>query len=351
MKKILLLLSLALVLTACDKSPSSEKLKSPPVKSYLVETITVERIPQSQIVVRTGTLRARHETRIINQEEGRLIDLPYYEGDHVSRGTILFRLDDTILQAELKKSIAHKRQAKQDLQRIERLKRSKAVSEDELVRARTELDVAQAEEDLLRIRLSNTYMKAPFDGVVTTRQAEPGDVLARFKQILTLTNPDSLVTEVSISELLLPTLTIDDSVEVTIDALPGRSFPGKISRIHPTIDPATRLGIVEITLKPAPQGVMPGQLCRVTLTGSPVQRLLIPFNALQRDAQGEYLYLVDNNSALKLSVESGAHFGEQVEIIRGLKDGQQVVTKGYYDLRPGVPVQVVSSVTGEQKAQ
>jgi membrane fusion protein (multidrug efflux system) len=195
-------------------------------------------------------------------------------------------------------------------------------------------------------------MRAPFDGVITSRLAEPGDVLARFKQVLTLTNPESLVTELSISELLLPTLSIDDSVKVTIDALPGREYSGKISRIHPTVDPATRLGKVEIILKPAPQGVLPGQLCRVTLSGRPIPRLLIPFNALQRDAQGEYIFIVDSvNNAVKKRIQSGSHFGERVEIISGIEEGQRVVTKGYYDLPSGAAVEIVGQVSGAQTAQ
>lgn len=350
--RLIIITCLVLTLAACGESqtPGQQKKREP--KPHLVETVTITRAPVAQTLIRTGSLRARHETKIITQEEGQLIELPFYEGDSVKQGQVLFKLDDTLLRAQLKKASAVRRQAEQDLKRLERLQHSKVVSEEELHRARTALDVARAEEDLLTIRLGNTYMKAPFSGVITARLAEPGDVLARFSQVLTLTNPDSLVTEVSISELLLPTLSVGDNITMKIDAFPGWEFTGRISRIHPTVDPSSRLGIVEVALKPAPQGLVPGQLCRVTLTGRPLPRLLIPFNALQRDAQGEYVYVVaSDNKVHKQRVASGSHFGEQVEILDGLEEGQNVVTKGYYDLMPGISVQVIQPTSGDGQGQ
>ncbi len=347
---VCVMLSLVLV-AGCsdDKQPNGKK--SPPAPAHLVETTTVTTTEVAQTLVRSGTLRARRETKIITQEEGRLTNLPFYEGDQVEESQTLFSIEDTQLRAELKKAIAQRKQAAQDLKRLQRLQNSRVVAEDELARAKTALDVAQAEEDLLRIRLSNTKMAAPFSGVISERLVEPGDALPRFTHILTLTDPASLVTEVTVSELFLPQLRVGDDVSVRIDALGRENFPGRIQRIHPTVDPASRQGTVEVVLEPAPARALPGQLCRVTLTARPQPRLLIPFAALQRDLQGEYLFAYRDGKAVRIAVESGAHFGDQVEIVTGLDEGAQVVTKGIYGVSDGMKIKAIAATVDRDTAK
>ena len=102
-----------------------------------------------------------------------------------------------------------------------------------------------------------------------------------------------MLTEVTVSELLLPHLAFDAIAQVRIDALGKRSFRGRIIRIHPNLDAVTRRGIVELELQPVPEGARPGQLCRVYLDTHTAARLLIPFSSLRRDTQGEYVYKVD----------------------------------------------------------
>lgn len=346
----LTLLLLSLALAACSQETSESKGPGPGKETrHLVETMPVREQALVQEVDRTGSLRARREIRVQPLEEGRLVELPYYEGDTVEKGALLLRLDDTLLQAQLKKATAQRQQAALDLQRLSRLQGSRVVSEEDLARASTALDVAKAEEELLHTRLGYTRIHAPFDGIISARLAEPGDVLQRFAHVLTLIDPTSLVTEVTLSELFLPALAVGDPVEVRIDALGSQRFAGTIVRIHPAVDPQTRQGTVEITLEPAPPGALAGQLCRVTLRGRPQPRLLIPFAALQNDLQGEYVYLVEDGKAVRREVVSGAHFDEQVEIIEGIAAGQAVITKGLYNLYEGKAVETVSA-TGDQPA-
>ena len=311
-------------------------------RPQLVGVATVETRTVADRITRPGTLRARRTVRLHNQEEGRIREMPWYEGDRVRAGETLVRLEDSLLQAELRKARARLRQAEQDLARLRRLVGKSLISEEDLMRAETALDVARAEQALLRARLEYMHIRAPFDGVVTERLAEPGDAVPRHTHLLTIADPASLVTEVRVSELHLPSLEAGEPVEVRIDALGDRVFAGRVLRVHPTVDPRTRQGTVEVLVKPVPAGARAGQLCRVTLSGQARPRRLIPLAALRRDAREAFVFVVDDaGTARRTRVRSGGYVDDQVEIVEGLEDGAQVVTRGFLGLTDGMPVRVV----------
>ena len=290
----------------------------------------------------TGTLEAQRTVLIYNEEVGRIIELPFYEGDAVATGAALVRLDDALIRAELDKAVANRRQAEVDLKRIERLIPRKLASEDELATARTALELARAEESLQRTRLSRTLIEAPFDGLVSARLFEPGDVVPLHSHILTFIDPASLRAKVHVSELLLPFIAEQDAVRIRIDALGDKTFEGRVLRVHPTIDPDTRQGTVEVALAPIPDGAIPGQLCRVILDTPALRRMVIPFAALRHDTHGAYVYRVGpDGKALRTPVRTGLQIGNALEVQEGLEEGAQVVVKGFLGLRDGKQVKVI----------
>lgn len=338
MKPLYLLLGLMVLLSACSDDNAANKAKAGPTPLQ-IEATTVTRQSLGQSISRTGTLRAEQEVKLLAEEEGRVDKVPVYEGDHVERGDLLLQLDDSQLRAEVKKASAQRKQAKLDVQRLERLQNSKLITEDELARARTAFDIAVAEEDLLQSRLDNTRITAPFAGVISQRLVEPGDVAAKFTHLLSLTSIDTLLAELSISELLLPGLAVGDKVTIMLDALGDQRFDGTVLRIHPTVDPVTRQGIVEIRIAEPPEQAKPGQLCRVELKLRPRPRLLIPFSALRRDTQGEFVYRIDaEQKARRTAVRSGIHLDNAVEILDGLSDSDRVVSNGFLGLADGMLV-------------
>lgn len=330
---------LPLLLFGCSQEPSPTPTNTPPPPDHLVVAEETAYRPISAVHERTGTLRARRLVRIYNQEEGRITSLPYFEGDPVKAGELLLSLDDELLKAELAKAEANTVQARQDFSRLSNLATRKAVSRDELSRARTQLEVATAEQNLLQTRLSHTRISAPFDGVISARHAEPGDVVARHTHLLTLSDPGSLVTQIHISELLLPHLKIGDPVQVRIDALGNDRYPGRILRIHPELEPVTRQGIVEIILEPVPAGARAGQFARVTLESAQAERLMIPFSAVRHDKEGPFVYLLDSEQkARRHAVRNGIRIADKIEILEGLTPGQRVITRGFLGLTEGKTV-------------
>ena len=331
------------LLVGCDfaSSPSGGPPKKRARPAVTVDVVRLYDETISRSLARPATLAPRLEVRIFNQEEGRLTALLPYEGDRVAEGEVMARLDDRLLRASLNKAEATLKQARLDLSRLERLVKREMVSAEAIERARTAVVVAEAEVSLLRTRLDYSVIRAPFAGVVSARLVEPGDVLAKFSHLLTLTRPSPLVAKVGVSELWLPYLAVGDKVSLTIDALPGQGFNAKIDRIHPGIDRSSRQGVVEVVLEPVPAGARPGQLCRVTFRSPPLQALLVPFAALQYDSEGEFVMQVgDDGKAHRVAVKTGAGIGDRLQLLAGLQAGDRVVVRGLLGLKDGRAVRV-----------
>jgi RND family efflux transporter MFP subunit len=338
-------LLISFLITGCsDSPPSGATQKKPQDKpEHLVEVEKVRRQSVSTAHERSGSLRARRWVRIHTQEEGRIDALPFYEGDAVVAGELLVRLDDSLLGAQLDKARATTKLARVNLDRIEDLLKKRAASEDERARTQTALDVAVAEQKLLQTRFEYTRIKAPISGIVTERNAEPGDVVEKHSHLLTISDPGTLMTEIHVSELLLPHLKQGDPVAVRIDALGDRAFSGVIQRIHPELDPLTRKGVGEVALDPVPTGARAGQFARVTFDTARIERIVVPFEAVRRDRQGEFVYLVDEGSkAIRAPVRSGIRVGDSIEILQGLETGQRIVTRGFLGLTEGKTVSPVN---------
>lgn len=346
----LCMIAALLFVTGCERGGKQKSaVKKKRASVHLVETLPVERKPLRHTITRTGTLAASRVVKLFNQEEGRIDRVSVSEGDYVTRGQLLVKLDDRRLRAELAKAVAETKRSGAAIDRVRKLAKANIASREKLLEMETAQEVAQADERLLSIRLADTEISAPFAGVITERYAEEGDVAPLHTHLLTMLDRNSLYTEVPVSELLLPALSVKDKAEVAIDALGGKLFPGEISRIHPTINPHTRQGIVEVRLTKIPDMAAAGQLCRVTLQTPLIDRTVIPFASLRRDAEGPYVYIVEGGKALRREVHSGLRLKEDVEILDGLEAGQNVVTRGFLGLSDGKKVEVVASTTVDAK--
>jgi len=335
-----------LLLAGCSDA-SHEKASAPAPRTHLVELAAAETGRLAFAADRAGSLRALREVRLVIQEEGEIVALSVREGDRVQAGQVLVRYDPRLLRAELDKAVATEQQAQLDQRRSRQLMEKGFVGADALSRAETALEVARAEVRLLRTRLDNLTVTAPFAGVIAAREVEPGMVTPRYTHLLTMLDPSLLVTDIRVSELVLPYLKVGDPAGVRIDALGDTLHPGRVLRIHPTIDPATRTGLVEVALSPVPKGARPGQFCRVEFRTGGREQLLVPLAAVRRDDQGEFVYVYqDDGTVRRAGVTSGLRLADRVEIRAGLAAGARVVTKGFIGLAPGQRVKPVEPKAG-----
>jgi len=332
---------LAVLLTAAcsDTATTTSEVKKKPRPAHLVAINKSKTMTLSTPSTRSGTLLALRQVRIFNQEEGKITSLPYHPGDTFKKGDVLVSMDGSLLRAQLDKAIATRKQAEQDLRRTNSLVKKRLAAEDELARIETTLRVAKAEEQLLRTRMTYTTIKAPFVGTITERLLEPGDIAPRYTHLLTVIDPRSMITRVNVSELLLALLEVGDPASITTDALDKQVFKGTISRIYPSVNPKTRLGTIEVTFDKLPKQAIAGSLCRVTVTPPAHPYLMIPFTALRRDEQGEYVFIInDKQQATKKYVTTGIRHENLIAISSGLEEETAVITKGFLGLKEGKKV-------------
>jgi len=339
--KTYLLPFLLLLLVGCDQTQRATSRTTPPTP---VDIATVTRSPLIAHRILTGSLQAVTTVHIFNEEEGRIVELPFYEGDAVEKDAIIARIDDHLIQSELKKAEATLKQAQVDVRRIDSLFRKKLASEDELARTQTALELARAEVSLLETRIGHTRIKAPFSGIISERLKEKGDVVPVHSHILTLFDPVQIKIVIPVSELLLSNINTGDTVQVRIDALGEEQYSATVKRIFPTIDPQTRKGMMEMQFATIPEGARPGQLCRVTVNTQTTPRRNVPFAAIRHDSQGEFVYrLTPDDKVEAVRVQTGILLGNQMEILEGIEVNERVVVKGFIGLRDGKKVVPVNT--------
>lgn len=347
------LIVLCLSLTACDK-PAGEGAYKVRDQSPLhrVEVATVERKPVTLTQTVSGTLEAVTRIRLYNEEDGRIIKLPFHEGDRVKKGTLLVQLDNELLKTEVAKAKATREQKQIDLDRLKKLLPKKIATEEDVANAKTALNIAIAEEKQQLTRLKRTSIKAPIDGLITERLYEPGDQLTAFSHIHTIIDPNRLQLTASIAERWIPLIQEQQTVDMRIDALGDKRYLATIVRIHPTINASTHKGTIEIVLKPVPAGARVGQFARANIELYASDRLVVPAHTVHFEPEGAFVFRIrtDDNGdkvAEKVFFEQGQQFGSATEVLSGLHPGDRVVSRGYLSLRDGKKVTVANDSPGD----
>lgn len=296
----------------------------------------------------SGTIEPLRTVGVTSQLSGVLLSVNAEEGDVVRRGEPLARIDVRELEAQLRAAHASFDVAEAAYQRAEQLRERRVITVAEFDRERTAYAAARAQLDQLRTRLAYAGVEAPISGVVTEKRVEAGDLVAPQTRLFTVADVSTLVVRVGVSELDVVDLGPDDPVTVRLDALPGRTLPGRIRRVFPQADPSTRLLPVEVALENTdPNVARPGFMARVSFTlGARSGVLLIPASALVGGSGSEAVFVVENGQAIRRTVQTGTTSEGRVEVVAGLQAGEQVITRGNTSLRDGMTVRIVDSGSG-----
>lgn len=333
-------LSTLVFISACEnqaEQPGNKKRPRPP------QLVSVETAKAKLVAIsyqRSGTVRIRDKARLHAQEEGRVSQFPWFEGDRLRAGVSILKLDDSLLKAELKKARAEANQASLDLKRILNLKNKNAASADEVSRARTRLSITRAEVEILETRLAYMNIRAPFNGVISERLVDVEDYVTKNTHVATLINPDSVYIDANFSEQLLSQTSVDMPVTVHTDSQNIPALKGRISRIHPVVDDVTRQGIVEVELENKTSRLLAGQYVRLEFTTPAVYRIMLPFNSIQQDRNNPFVYRMVDGKAIKTTVTTGIKLGDQIEVNSGIDEGEQIITQGFLGLADGRAVQL-----------
>ena len=334
-----------LSLSACDGDGDiSKNRKSHP---HQVNTIVIK--PENSQVERyfNGVIAAPNTIKVSNQIAGTLISIPHRPGATVKKGDVLVKLDDSLTMAEHQKALASLDKAKQDFVRIKKLLPRQLASAEELSAAETDVKLTKAEVTLKRIQLERSTIKAPFSGVISERNFEPGDSVVSNTHLLTLVDNTNLLAKSAVPESFLAAIKLEQKVKLNIPAL-SYQFDAYISSIYPTVNPNTQQVSIEIGFKQDKQKLYPGLFAEIKISEEKFNSILIPVNAVQYDTKGSWVYTVNPDGKTKVTrITTGRNIGNKIEITKGLVLGNVVITRGFVGLRPGKKVISKSLLKGK----
>lgn len=314
----------------------------------------------------TGSLKPKEIVDVNPKVTGRIEKIHYLVGDWVAAGKLVAEIEDEELEQQVRSSeashavsraniasrSAELANAKANLDRAQQLFDEDLLSPQEYQQAQASLEVmeaqvqlaeAQAEQALaglaeLRIRLEQTKIYAPMSGVVSQRYVDPGALVAPANPILQIVNLATMVTQGNVPERNIGKMRVGNEAEVVVDALPGQEFKGRVARIAPVLDAATRSAVIEIDI-PNPAMVLKAEMfARISLDlGSMRKATLIPRDGLVYRGQQPGVFIVEGGQQRPVFrvIETGMTREDQIEVLANLDAGTTIVGRGATMLRDG----------------
>jgi membrane fusion protein, multidrug efflux system len=318
-----------------------------------VEAVTVKAEPLGRGVSTVGTLRADEAIVVRPEIAGRVVKIHFTEGQRVKAGAPLFSLDSSVQRAALREAQATLENARRTSTRSEELARGDLISRSELENAQAQLSVAEARVSSARAQLQKTALVAPFDGVVGLREVSVGAYVNFGQALVNLVRLDPMEVDFSLPESDLGLVKAGQPITVTVDALRGETFKGEVTAIDPMMDINSRSARLRAQIDNDDYKLRPGLFARIVLgTGSNETALLVPEQALLQQGETRFVYIIVDGKAKRAEVKTGQRVPGKLEIVSGLKPGDQVITAGQGKpmMHEGMPVVVLPSGGGQPGA-
>ena len=329
-----------------------------------VEVGQVTRATIQQALTVVGNLIGETTVSVAPRAAGRLQEVTVRLGDRVSRGQRIAKIEDFELVEQIKQQEAAQevsqatiRQRETDLALARTgLERSMSLFEKKLIAkqvlddsesryqsAQAQLDLARAQAqqsrarlDELKINLGNTIITSPVNGFISRRLVDPGASVGQNAPIVEVVDISRVRLIANVVEKDLKQLQSGDVTRVEVDAYPGETFMGRIARVSPVLDPATRTAPIEVEIPNPSYRLKPGMYARVSITlDTTKDALVVPANALVDLGGRRGVFQPLSETAVFRAVQVGNEQGQLVEILGGLTEGQEVITTGSGQLRDG----------------
>ncbi len=321
-----------------------QKAAGGPPAGIVIEARTpfAVRLPQS--ITTVGSLRS-DETVVVRPEiAGRVVEIAFKEGQRVTRGQVLVRLDDSIQKADLERARANHTLSRSKYDRARDLRAQGFISSQAKDEAENNLKVAEADVELAAARLAKTEVRAPFGGIIGLRSVSVGDYVKEGQDMVNLEEIDPLKVDFRVPEVFLSQVRAGQVLQITMDALPDRTWPGQVYAINPLVDSNGRAIAIRAQVSNTDARLRPGMFARVRLLTSEMRdSLMVPEESIFPVGEDKYVYKVVDGRALRQKVEIGQRRDGKVEILGGLGPADTVVTAGTVKLRDGAPVRLAET--------
>jgi len=316
--------------------------QQPAVATVAVEATKVVTAPMPRAITAVGSLRSDESVTLRPESAGRISAITFQEGQRVAKGAPLVRLDPAIPDAEFAQAKANLTLAKAKFDRAVDLANRNYISGQAKDEAENTFKVAQATMQLAEAKLAKTDIRAPFSGIIGLRSVSVGDYVKEGADLVNLESIDPLKVDFRVPETYLRQVQPGQLLTITLDAMPGSQFDGKVVAVNPLVDAAGRAIVIRAQVRNQDTVLRPGMFARVRLiTKEQADAMIVPEQALVPQGTEQYVFKILDNKAARVKVDTGQRRDGKVEVVAGLVPGDLIVTAGQLKIRDGSPVTVI----------
>jgi membrane fusion protein (multidrug efflux system) len=327
-----------------ESAPGAGASNSAPA-TVMLAPVRSERL--SQKIEALGNARANESVDVSSKTSNVVTAIRFRDGELVRRGQLLVQLDDAQARADVATAQAVLTESESQYNRSRELMNTQALSKSSFDQLEGTVKANRSRLAAANARLEDTVIRAPFSGRVGLRRVSVGTLISPGDVITTLDDTSIIKLDFSVPENLLATMREGLSVHATAPAFPGRAFVGKVASIDSRVDMNTRSVTVRALLANEDGALKSGMFLNVTLANDERSALVIPEEALTPEAERQYVFVVADGRASRREVRIGGRSPGNVEVLAGLKAGEQVVVEGTQKIRDGVTVRGIARVADE----
>jgi len=317
-----------------------------------VESRKVEIAQIPQVIAAVGSLRSDESVTLRPEVAGRIVAIRFSEGQRVEKGAILIQLDAAVNQAEVQQARTNFELAKSKYARAVDLAQRNFISGQARDEAKSAYELAQASLALVEARFSKTEIKAPFSGMIGLRVVSVGDYVKEGADLVNLEAIDPIKVDFRVPENFLRDVKVGQSMQVTLDAVPGKTYEGRVIALNPLLDAAGRSVVVRAQINNRDITLRPGMFARISLvTQSRRDAMVVPEESLVPQGTDNFVFRVVDGKAVRAKVETGQRRMGKVEIVSGIEKDDTIVTAGQARLRDSTPVSMASAGAGGGKGR
>jgi RND family efflux transporter MFP subunit len=336
MKKCFIMIAAVVAMAACTSNQTETTQTTENVETaVLVKSATAELRTVDLTETYTSEIKPFKENDVTPAVAGlHISQIKVDVGDHVKKGQVIVVMDQTTLkQQEINLATMQ-----DNYDRMKPVHEAGGISDQQMIQIENQLNLQKEVVENLR---KNSTIVSPLTGVVTARNFESGDLFAQMP-ILHIMQINKLKVMANISEQYYTTVKVGQSVNIAVDIFPGETFEGKVSRINPALDAATRTFGVEITIPNSSEKLRPGMYARATFSMGESESVMIPDQALQKQtgSSERYVFVIKDGVAEYRLVKDGRRVGNMIEIVEGLGVGEVVATTSFTRLISGKKVEI-----------
>jgi len=306
-----------------------------PVTAYIV---SYEKLSNS--IYTTGSILANEEVELRSEIAGKIVEILFREGAFVSKGDLLVKINDSDLQAELRKAASKVKLVEDREARQRQLAQNQMISQEDYESTLNDLEASKAEYDLIKAKIDKTEIRAPFSGVIGLREVSEGSFVTTSNIIARLQSLSNLKVDFAIPQKYAAQVKIGDELDFKLSGSDFQ-YKARIYAIEPKIDPSTRTLKLRAICTANYKGLFPGAFANVELNLKQTdEAILIPTVAIVPELKGQLVYVFKSGVANPRKVEIGLREEKQVQIISGLAEGDTIITTGILQIRPGAKVKI-----------